>query len=236
MPKNSREAISYIRVVGLFLLLSLGLFSSGCAFTVDKVNVNYRTPKNWPRQFEKKPDVGVTIGTFLDKRSAPSPNWLANKYNGNGQKASGGVEAEKPVAEILRDAVISGLIDANFRVEKDLEKSVLTAKILAFDYEQVFTSLLSDSWQTKLQCEFTLIDNASKQILWKEIVQGNIVLHYGVGADKKNKFPGRESEKMQSTQGFYDDKQAIVDIWVLSIDKVVMELITSEEFRRAVVR
>ena len=233
MQKITREATSYIRIVGLFLLLSLGLFSSGCVSTVDRVNVSYQLPKNWPRQFEKKPAVGVSIGTFLDRRAVSSPNWLFHKLDVYGLRAhGGGYVAEKPIVEILHDAVASGLIDANFRVEKDLEKCVLTAKILEFDITRIQITTFSFEFRSKLQCEFTLIDNTTKTILWKEIIQSSAAVGFGLG--KQN--PSSRQGEIRGTLSEWDNARTFTEIWVLSVDKVVMDLITSEEFRRAVVR
>jgi hypothetical protein len=209
------------------------LLSSGCAFTVEKVNIAYRTPKEWPRQFEKKPEVGVTIGTFEDKRPVSTPIWLANKYNGYG-KTSGGYEAEKPLAEILRDALISGLIEANYKVEKDPDRSVLTCNVLDYGTEFIQTGLFGSELRTRLQCEFTLVDNATKQVLWKEIIQGNALMAFGAGSKAKNQYPWRPGEKF-GTSGA-PNKEALRQITILSIDKVVMEVTKSEQFRRAVTR
>jgi hypothetical protein len=215
----------------LIFCASSAIFASGCAFSVDKVHVGYRTPREWPRQFEQKPEIGVTIGSFEDKRPVATPGWLANKYNAYG-KTSGGYEAEKPLAEILRDAVISGLIEANYRVEKDLERSVLTCNVLDYDAEFIQAGLFGSELRTRLQCEFTLIDNASRRVLWKEIIQGSVLMGFGAGAKAKNQYPWRADEKFGSSGPL--TKEALRQITVLSIDKVVMDLVRDEQFRRAV--
>lgn len=227
------KGISLTRVVGLTLVALVSLLTGGCAFSVEKVTLGYKTPQNWPRQFEKKPEVGVTIGPFQDKRPVVSAGWLANKFNAYG-KTTGGYEAEKPINDILRDAVVSGLIEANYRVEKTPEKSVLTSNILDYDVEWIQGGFFSSELRTRLQCEFTLIDNATKQVLWKEILQGNAVMAFGPGAKEKNKYPWREGEKLGASAPL--TKEALRQISVLSIDKVVLELISNDQFRRAVIR
>ncbi len=224
---------SWINAVLLAICATTSLLSSGCAFTVEKVNIAYRTPKEWPRQFDKKPEVGVTIGNFEDKRPVSTTVWLANKYNGYG-KTSGGYEAEKPLAEILRDAMISGLIEANYKVEKNQDRSVLTCNVLDYGTEFIQTGMFGSELRTRLQCEFTLIDNASKQVLWKEIIQGNALMAFGAGSKAKNQYPWRPEEKF-GTSGT-PNKDALRQITILSIDKVVMEVIKSEQFRSAVTR
>jgi hypothetical protein len=111
-----------LRAVTFGFVLAIGL--SGCAMTVRDTKVDY--------VFSKSPPIDLTasaatirVADFRDSRDNPNPRMIMNMQNMNGQMTSGGWQAEKPVAAIVRDRVIQGLVAAHSHVVGDSESLVL---------------------------------------------------------------------------------------------------------------
>ncbi len=87
-------------------LLPLLLFAAGCAFTDAKVNVGYTEALASRGPLSTVPARQVEIGPIEDKR--PETDKIGYKRNGFNQKTAK-IETEKPVAEIVREALAAEL-------------------------------------------------------------------------------------------------------------------------------
>lgn len=160
----------------LMLVLSMMLLQ-GCAFTVHDVQVNY--------EFEEPISLDlasqrVTVGEFSDGRGAANPRLLMNMRNLYGDTTSGGWQAEKPLAEIVRDAVEQGLESVNANV---VEESGLR---LTGQLEDFSTEIIMGFWEGTLNGRLTvkmqLTDAEVGRVVWQNTYIGGASVKGGEGA------------------------------------------------------
>src|SRR5712671_684067 len=148
-------------VLGALLLFGL----TGCAFSSGVVKLNYQAPVDLPHG-----QGDVAVGKIADERGR-EPDLLMNKINGYGQKTSGAYLAEKPVAEIVEGSVREALSSAGYRVDNPNAPKLLKGRLMSLDFEPI-ASVFTVTLNTKLVVEFTVSDQQTQQILWKEFVTG----------------------------------------------------------------
>jgi uncharacterized lipoprotein YajG len=95
------------------LVIAIASLCAGCAIIPEQVEVNYT------------PDAGTTRTRIMsannirlqvaDARHAESPSWIADKKNGYGMRLAS-VAAQRPVADLVRDAVAQELTARGIRV------------------------------------------------------------------------------------------------------------------------
>jgi hypothetical protein len=150
-----------------FTLLGLAtFFLSGCAFSVDKKNLNYSytgqiftaTPNN----------KSISIGTIVDRRIESNPNMILHKSNQYGV-TTGGWEAEKPIAEIVADGLRQALkgqqtsSPANFELSGSLESLACGTRMGFFTGEFI----------VRLEVNLSLHDVKTGEQVWNESLVGN---------------------------------------------------------------
>src|SRR5207249_4110105 len=81
---------------------------SVCALTVHDARVDYKYTKAPAADFASSPEK-IRVGNFEDSRGMDNPRIIMHSKNMYGNTMSGGTQAEKPVAEIVRDGVVQGL-------------------------------------------------------------------------------------------------------------------------------
>ena len=160
--------------------LSIGLLS-GCAFTVHDVQVNYDYVGTVSTDLSNINPSPLKIGVINDGRNVENPRLIMNMTNLNGATTSGGWQAEKPLAEIVRDAIIQGLINAKTPLADSGESLILTGELVDFDYEVImgmWTGTIKSSLSVKLQVRNT---NTNK-IIWKDTIISSASVKSGEGA------------------------------------------------------
>ena len=95
------------------LALSAALLCSACAILPEKVEVAYMPEPGVPRTSILSP--GTVRLEVTDRRRAESPAWVADKKNGYGTRLAS-IEAQKPVADLVRDALTQELALRGVRV------------------------------------------------------------------------------------------------------------------------
>ncbi|MDY6913823.1 MAG: hypothetical protein SVT52_05145 [Planctomycetota bacterium] len=154
--------------------------SPGCAWTVDKVTLNYKFDKPVPSTtWECVKDKTLAIGEFADRRNVKNPNIVIHKKNANGNTCPGGWQAEKPVAEIVKDALATGLRNAGANVVTDDPVYVINGKILRYNFEYIMGFWDADV-EPELMVKLSLTNTKSGKILWKDtfIGKGGMKCHW----------------------------------------------------------
>ncbi len=150
-------------VLGIF---SAGLFS-GCAFTVHDVEVNHAYNLPIARTFESA-EASIAIERIDDRRtSAASERMIFQQTNLNGDRTSGGWQAEKPVVEIISDSLADGLSKAGLPIVSLEGDLILSGELVELDY-----AIITGFWKGQLNSEMVVkleLQRASDgEILWRE--------------------------------------------------------------------
>ena len=103
-----------------------------------------------------------------------------NMTNLNGDTTSGGWQAEKPLSDILKDAVVQGISNSQIQMN-DLDSEVkLSGELLAFDIETIM-GFWEGTHKGKMTAKFQLVDSASGDIVWRDTFIGNSEVKGGEG-------------------------------------------------------
>ncbi|MGI3130669.1 hypothetical protein ACRSLK_09760 [Halopseudomonas pachastrellae] len=151
----------------VFVLLLLCINLTGCAFTVHDVSVNYRYNKPVTQNLSEIQRPPVSIGQFTDERAMGNPRMILNMQNLNGQTTTGGWQAEKPVAEIVKDGITQGLEQAKLPISDSGAQLELKGELLEFDYT-VIMGAWNGTVQPRLMVKLDLVDTASNEIIWRD--------------------------------------------------------------------
>lgn len=124
-----------------------------------------------------------------------------NQTNMNGQTTSGGWQAEKPLNEITRDAVIDGLAKANAQLNED-SNFELTGELLSYNGEIVM-GMWQGTFKGALSVKLQLRDKQTDRIVWRDTFSG---------------------------AGEYKGKNAIVESFKVALDDLVTDVLTDDYF------
>ena len=121
------------------LALATALLCSACAILPEQVEVNYTPDAAISRQrVASAGDIGLQV---TDTRRAESPSWIADKKNGYGMRMAS-VAAQRPVGDLVRDAVTQDLAARGFRVgEGRTPAAVIEVSRLESVYQNRFFSI-----------------------------------------------------------------------------------------------
>lgn len=148
-------------------LLLLCSTLTGCAFTVHDVKVNYQYNASVSQDLSKINKSPVKIGEFKDERGIQNPRMIFNMQNLNGQTTTGGWQAEKPVAEIIRDGITQGLEKAKLPLSDTGGQLELKGELLEFDYKAIMGAW-EGTIQPRLMVKLQIVDSTSHTIIWKD--------------------------------------------------------------------
>ena len=155
--------------VSLVFLLSLS--ASGCAFSIHQTPLNYSYSGKLSGNGIKNPTKFLRLGEVKDSRDVTTPKMIMNMRNANGFRTSGGWEAEKPIADIVKDALGQGIKLSGLGLNNKADLS-LSGEIIEYAYEfknlRPFTTTLSSKLTVKIQ----LRDEVFGKILWRDTFFG----------------------------------------------------------------
>ena len=175
----------------LVLVLMLAWIFTGCAMTMDRVNVDYKSPELNTENPNLK--ASLLIGKFKDKRGLEDPSIIIHKTNLNGQTTSGGYQADKPLSEIIEKALQDYF--SRYRVLNSDKQYTLYGSIIELEYE-VISGWISTTLKPELSMKFYLKDLSTNQVVWNET-------YFGRGVVKK--FSGSEDAINKMLQASLDD-------------------------------
>ncbi len=159
------------------IIFTMVLFTSGCAFTVHDVYVDYKYEK--PIEYDFVPRQ-LEVGDVKDSRGAENPRMIMNMTNLNGATTSGGWQAEKALNEIVKDAVIQGLSNSNIDLSNPESEIKLSGELLAFDVETIMGAW-QGTYKGKMTAKFELVDLDSGNIVWRDTFIGSAQVKGGEG-------------------------------------------------------
>jgi hypothetical protein len=163
-------------------LFALGLMvfmlsMSGCALTVHDTRVDYKYTKAPAADFSSSPEK-IRVADFEDSRGMDNPRMITHSQNMYGNTMSGGTQAEKPVAEIIRDGVVQGLSPAHARIVDDDASVILRGELMEYGYT-VVQGFWTGTANTKLLVKLKLTSKSGNTI-WSETLLGKASYHGAV--------------------------------------------------------
>ena len=153
----------------VFLMLVVAaLCCSGCAMTVEKVSLNYKPPV--PAIQGAALAAKLDVAQVQDNRGHENPCLLYNKINGHGNTAIGGYAAEKPLANIVTDALKDYF--AAYPAKSGAGSHYELAGTIEDSGYTVTSGWFSNGLITELTMKFYLKDLNDKSIVWNDTFTG----------------------------------------------------------------
>ena len=152
-----------------FILIVSVCVLSGCAHAINDLNIDY--------QYQGK--EGVLIGKGMpsiyvekvkDTRNVEDTRRIMDA-KAEWQIATGGWQAEKPVADIITDALKQGLETSNIKTSEDFYELVMRGELVDLKGE-IISGFFHVAFRSELAVKFTLLEKARGKILWEDIITG----------------------------------------------------------------
>jgi hypothetical protein len=150
----------------VFLLGSIFLLLSSCAFSTSTVKIDYV-----PQDYSVHVDSSNSI--FVQKLSdvrGVEPTLLS--YKGVQYKTSGKYVTDREISDILTDALQGVLTKMGYHLVENGSNVTLKGDILKID-SQVLMGFWSGEMEATIQLSLKLIDSKSGAIIWDEVLTGN---------------------------------------------------------------
>ncbi len=164
------------------VILSSILLSSGCAFTVHDVKMDYAYKQPISVDLSTISQAPIQIGKFEDSRNETNPRMIMHIQNLYGETTSGGWQAEKPIADIVKDALEDGLKKAGASISKNAEDVVLEGELIDFDYD-VIMGMWEGTLKSRLSVKIQLKNKSTNTIIWKDTYISSASVKGGEGAE-----------------------------------------------------
>lgn len=116
----------------------LVFFCGACALVNEHVDVAYTPDSTIPRVLAA--NSGDVMVEVTDRRRAESPDWIADKKNGYGMRLAN-VLAQKPVTDLVRDALSQELMARGFRIGTTGASASVEVSRLEAIYQNRFLSI-----------------------------------------------------------------------------------------------
>jgi hypothetical protein len=188
------------------LLSALAIFGSGCAFSKTPVSVNYTPAYRQPLQAASPSTLHV--GEFKDSRPVNDQMVLLHKVNAYGP-TSGAWVAQRPVAELMRNAVSDALKANNFNLtESGSGKYELRGDLQEFGFHSI-AGFWTAKVKPRMQVRFELVEKTTGHSVWRDtyIGRGDIETAWGTS-------------------------QTVVSLFKLGTEDVIRQLLSDSTFRK----
>lgn len=157
----------HVFVCGALLLVASSI--GGCAFTVHDVPLNYNYAGTLAPSESALPSVQV--GDFQDVRDVANKRMIANAQNLNRDTTTGGWQAEKDLALIVKDAFAEGAAQLGAG-----DKSKMPVLLLAGELTDVTSrsvvGLVRGTFAMQIRVRLTLRDQRTGEIIYRDSVTG----------------------------------------------------------------
>ena len=194
-----------LNVLFIFGLLTL---STGCAFTVHDLPVNYEYTGELTIP-DKSNLPEIVVGEIKDMRTVENPRMLMNMKNGYGVTTTGGWQAEKELALIVQDALKQGIANANLNLPTN-RQITLEGQLLDVT-SNVFAGYTRGSINVKVAVKLSARNKAYGEIIWRDTVFGDGT------SDKQKSFTN-----------------ALLEAFANSLDNLVENVFQDEYFQQKV--
>lgn len=162
----------------LALAIACALLSSGCAFSANvPVNYTYGGPASGLTL------PSMAIGEFTDSRNVPNNRQLllgsAAQFQSTAQAQSGWL-AEKPLAELVRDAVVQGEERFGHSDQAEASNLILTGDLINVEPSSV-SGWSRVTYNFRLTVRLTVTDTSNGRIVWRDTLVANGTSQTGQG-------------------------------------------------------
>jgi hypothetical protein len=162
---HARDRLSCFRY-GV-ILVGAGMTLLGCASTVHDTPVNYRYQGPAAADLHAS-SQRLQIGKIVDARGLP-PRMIFQGHSLNGNLASGGDQAELPVVDVVRDALVQGLQAAHAPLVSSDVTLVLSGALVSTTRDVLPKGFFTGEFDAKLSVVLTLTATAaSGKAVWHE--------------------------------------------------------------------
>jgi hypothetical protein len=152
------------RIITLLLMAVFPAF----ALSAEELNFTYLYEGGHRVDFSKMSRGPLRIAEFTDSRDVVSPQLLTDKPLGTGS-ASDGYQLDKPLADLVQDAITQSLLKGNAGLVESGEKLRLDGRVLALDAQLVSTDGV-ESIQLTLRTEVKL--QGPGRTIWQTVLFG----------------------------------------------------------------
>lgn len=197
--------MSFRQIISAFSIALL----SGCAFTVHDLPVNYQYSGE-DIVISSSDDPEVRVESITDDRNVENPRMIMNQMNGYGQTTSGGWQAEKDLALIVKDALDQGIAKAGLNSSSD-RKVTITGQLVDVS-SSVVSGWSSGTVNVKVAVKLTAKEPSGK-ILWRDTLYGD-----------------SSSDKVTTI------KDGLLQAFNSALDKLVSNFLTDDYFRQQVLQ
>jgi len=149
-----------------FLLGSIFLLLSSCAFSTSTVKIDY-VPQDYSVHVDSSNSIFVQK---LNDVRGVEPTLLS--YKGVQYKTSGKYVTDREISDILTDAIKGVLTKIGYHLVESGGNVTLKGDILRVD-TQVLMGFWSGDMEATIQLSLKLVDNKSGAIIWDEVICGN---------------------------------------------------------------
>ena len=194
----------------LIALLGCIVLTSGCAFSVLDAPVNY-TYSGTTVDFVGQDLPKLEITEIEDIRSEENPRMIMHMKNGYGQTTSGGWQAEKDLALIVKDALTQGI--AAVGLDQESARNIRIYGQLIDLNSEIISGWTKGTINMKLSVKLSARETGKDEILWRDTLVGT-----GTSGDQSSMKP------------------AIAQAFKSSLDDMVAQLLNDEYFRQRVLQ
>jgi hypothetical protein len=150
------------------LIAAIGIMMTGCAFTVHDVQIDPQYNAPLPRTLSEVSQKSISMERFEDRRpNAVSERMIFQQTNLNGDRTSGGWQAQKPVSEIIRDSISDGLQKAQLEIVESSGDLELSGELVDLDY-RIITGMWKGQLNSQMTVKLQLKRKSDGDILWRE--------------------------------------------------------------------
>lgn len=178
---------------------------SGCALTTTNLPLTYKPNISKVQEAPNRVHA-LKVAAFQDERGE-NPSLIMHKINMYNDEMSGTCMAERPIADIIHDAIVDSLQKKNYKVDAD-SNLVLSGELINLTFKPRM-GFFTGSMLANLEMNFKLINKKSNHIVWTEIFKGS---------------------------GVSGSNDLIKDSFKLAVDDLIAKLLRSSEFRGSVIR
>ncbi|MFP7658063.1 hypothetical protein [Chryseobacterium proteolyticum] len=141
---------------------------TSCALSNSVQQINYQSGLKIDNKLASSKTV--QIDPMKDTRGYQDNKVIFYKKNMYNQTMSGAYMAEKPVSEILTDAIKNGLKEKNVNLGSDNKSFTLKSELQKMDYEAI-SGFSTVQLIPQITVKFQLIDNEGK-VVWTDLITG----------------------------------------------------------------
>lgn len=145
-------------------------FLSGCAMTKENLALNYHLDTNSGGIIKVSHAEKISI-SVQDKRGVEDPQLIIHKQNGYHAVTSGGYLAEKPLANIVKDALSTGLKQMGYSLTNS-SKYLFDCELMEIEPKYVM-GWTQGTVGIQIELNIRVYNEIDHAIVWQDIIKGH---------------------------------------------------------------